>query len=243
MRRISVVFIALGTVMAALAGCGGSSQKPAALSSGGSSTSTTPSASVSTGAGSSSPSPAATTATTATSATSASVAAGDLSLPADVKLVFDIKPTGDALKDAAVQGWTDEMRALYKAILLGVSDPSSPLIADYTMGNGMNSIVTWINEFKKGNYGVTGTDRYYDIRVLETSTAAGGQGAKITYCEDESKFFGTDKATGKTLLTPVTLKDYSRVTVTVTKNLKTGTWLDGYYSATQGDQQCRTLAG
>lgn len=135
------------------------------------------------------------------------------------------------------------MRALYKAILLGVSDPSSPLIAHYTMGNGMNSMVAWINGYKQGNYGATGTKRYYDIRVLETSTAAGGQGAKITYCEDESKFFDTDKATGKTLTTPVTLKDYSRVTVSVTKDLKTGTWMDGYYTETQGDQQCRTLAG
>jgi hypothetical protein len=107
----------------------------------------------------------------------------------------------------------------------------------------MNSMVTYINEYKQGNYGVTGTDHYYDIRVLETSTAAGGQGAKITYCEDASKFFGTDKATGKTLTTPVTLKDYSRVTVSVTKDHKTGIWVDGYYTETQGDQQCRTLAG
>jgi hypothetical protein len=136
------------------------------------------------------------------------------------------------------------MRALYKAILTGwVTDPNAPLIAHYTTGSGMNSMVTWIDEYKKGNYGVTGTKRYYDIRVLETSTAAGGQGAKITYCEDESRFFGTDKATGKTLTTPVTLKDYSRVTLNVTKNLKTGTWMDGYYVETQGDQQCRTLAG
>lgn len=237
MRRISAVCVAFGMAVTALAGCGGSSQKPAALSSGGSSTPTTPSASVSTGTSSSSPAPVPTT------ATSSPVAADDLSLPADVKLVFDVKPTGDALKDAAVQGWTDDMRAIYKAILLGVSDPSSPLIAHYSIAGGMNSVVAYINEYKQGNYGVTGTDHFYAIQVLETSTAAGGQGAKITYCEDQGKFFGTDKATGKVLTTPVTLKSYSRVTVTVTKNRTTGTWMEGYYNSTQGDQQCRTLAG
>lgn len=234
MRRISIVSVVLGTTMIALTGCGGTSQKPAALNSGAALTSTAQSTSTSAETSTSSPSPA---------ATSSSATAVDLSLPADVKLVFDIKPTGDALKDAAIQGWTDDMRALYKAILLGDTDPSSPLIADYAMGNGLNSMIFWINGYKKADYVATGTKRYYDIRVLDTSTASGAEGATITYCDDESKFFDKDKVTGQVHTTQVSLKDYSRITVILGKNPKTGTWMDGNYSEKQGDQQCRTLAG
>jgi hypothetical protein len=234
MRRISVISIVLGTTMIALAGCGGSSQKPAVLNSGTASASSASSTPTSAATSTSSPSP------TAASSTTGGV---DLSLPADVNLVFDVKPTGDPLKDAAVQGWTDDMRALYKAIMLGDTDPNSPLIANYAMGSGLNSMVFWISGYKKADYVATGTKRYYDIQVLDTSSASGAEGATITYCDDESKFFDKDKATGQVHTTQVSLKDYSRITVILGKNPKTGTWMDGNYSEKQGDQQCRTLAG
>jgi uncharacterized protein YceK len=176
----------------------------------------------------------------ATPSTSAAASADappvDLTLPPDVKLVFDIKPTGNAVEDKILQDFANTSRAQYKAVF--DNQPRGLLPHLYTADAGLVSMVDYVLSKQKSGTVVTGTKRYYKVKVSERNALA----ARVTYCEDETRFFGKVRTTGKVLRTVPNPKDYALVKVTVRRNAKTGIWQQIAYLPTKGARQCMSAA-
>ncbi len=215
--RIRLAAVILAASATLVAGCSGGSEgdKDAAFTPGGTTTSPTASPSASPGT------------------TTAPV---DLSLPPDVKLVFDIKPTGDPVEDKILQDFADANRAKYKAVFN--NRPDDPLARLYSADRGLTSMVDYLRGKHARGTVVTGTKRYYDFEISDRNAIA----ARVTYCEDESRFSGKVRKTGQVLSSPPEPDDYSLVRVTVRMNAKTGIWQQVDYLPQQGARQCQRPA-
>ena len=114
-----------------------------------------------------------------------------VTLPADVKNVFEPESTGDPKKDEILADNQRRIDALSDAILKG--DPKSPALAVYNKDEILVGASTWVQSFLDAGMSYTGTTRYFDRRVnlVDDKTAT------LVYCADETKAVNTDRKTGK----------------------------------------------
>ncbi|MFI1414864.1 hypothetical protein ACH4Y0_33775 [Streptomyces sp. NPDC020707] len=156
----------------------------------------------------------------------------EITLPSDLKLTFETKKTGDAVKDAVLADNAERMRAVDAAIT--GTDPEGEALAYYNTGKAREAALTWVKQFKDANASLTGEARYYDRTVtLKSETEA-----LLSFCADESKGFSKDKETGKADKTPATKNSYVHYNTRLDKN-SAGTWQTSQIISTRGAAQCQ----
>jgi hypothetical protein len=138
---------------------------------------------------------------------SASDAAGvdrpDVSVPKDLKLVFDFDEPSDAKHAAALADAENYVKAMYHGI--AAQDPNDPAYQFYSDGQAEKYVKSQIQTWVKGGWAPTGTDQYYDA---ETTTLTGGKRVLVTFCENQGKAYSKDVKTGKILRGEENLDSY-----------------------------------
>ncbi|PSJ27002.1 hypothetical protein B7P34_19950 [Streptosporangium nondiastaticum] len=114
-----------------------------------------------------------------------------ITLPDDVKHVFEPRSTGDARQDAVLADNERNIISEDDAILRG--DPRSTALSFYNTGSALAGAVDWVKKFLDADLTLTGTTRYYNRHVK----LDGDKKATLTYCGDESKAFNKNRKTGK----------------------------------------------
>jgi len=236
--KMLMTAVAVAVVLPVTA-CGGGSQPPAKLSNGASSTG----ASAATTSAIASPTPAtASSSTSASTAPSTSAAAGglpDLTLPSDVTLQFNLPKTGDPAKDAALQGLVQAEEAKYKATETGLIN--GPLVDDFYIVDGPRMVEQYLVRKQQAGTTVTGTNVYYDWTF--TGGSADHTAYQITYCEDQNKLLGKNRATGQAVPQSSGLAQILSFKVNMIVDKKDGRWKAGYYDWKSGDVTCQAAEG
>lgn len=143
---------------------------------------------------------------------SASATAGgdrpDVSVPSDVKLVFDFDQPSDAGQAAALGDAQNYLRALNHGIVK--QDPNDPAYQYYAGGQAAKYAKQQIEAWVKGGWTPTGTDRFYKSDV---TPLGGGKRVLVRFCENQAKFYSKEIKTGKVLYTAENLDSYLKYSV------------------------------
>ncbi|MEW2453039.1 hypothetical protein [Streptomyces albus] len=138
----------------------------------------------------------------------------DITLPEDIKLVFDWKQPDDPEKAAALDGAADYMRALMHGTVK--QDPKDPLLAEHVvpLQTAEEYAAALIKAHVDGGATVTGTDRYYRESVGDV---VDGKLAEVSFCVDQSKLYSKKIKSGKIKYTEKSASSYMRYTVVMQK--------------------------
>lgn len=136
----------------------------------------------------------------------------DVSLPADMNLVFDWGKPKDKNEAAAMEDAGNCLRSIYRGVDKRTTKDAA-LIA-YATGEGLHYGEVQINEWIKGGWTATGTRLHYDAT---TRSASNGSSVEVAFCSDASKFFGKEVKTGKVLKTKPSLKDFGYYKIIMVK--------------------------
>jgi hypothetical protein len=102
--------------------------------------------------------------------------------------------------------------------------------AEIAQASAYRSVEGYVNQ----GYSITGTDRYYAPEItVHNDTAI------LTYCSDESKYFGKVRKTGKILTTPVDINSYV-FHITHLKRNPAGVWQTTYVDTQRGASRCES---
>ena len=95
-----------------------------------------------------------------------------VTLPSDVKNVFDGWEAGDAAKDAVLTDVTHRINATDAAIV--AADPESDALRFYYEGEALAGAATWVKGYVDDGRSITGTVRFYDpdLVMVDKDTAA-----------------------------------------------------------------------
>ncbi|MEV7785631.1 hypothetical protein AB0O72_09550 [Streptomyces sp. NPDC088106] len=143
----------------------------------------------------------------------------DVSLPADMNLVFDWKKPKDKNEAAAMDDAANFFRAIYRGVDKRTAKDAS--VAAYATGDGLQYAETQINAWIDGGWTATGTLRHYDVT---TRSAANGKSVEVAFCADAGKFYGKEIKTDKVLKTEPNIADYDHYKIIMIK-YPTGTGL------------------
>lgn len=116
----------------------------------------------------------------------------DLSLPKDLKLVFDWDKPQD--KDEAAAA--DDARHFVQSIYKGVAEQSAkdPAVTAYATGEGLSYARTQVRSRVDAGLTSTGTRRHFRE---QTRKAPNGDAVEVSFCVDSGKFFSKEVKTGK----------------------------------------------
>ncbi|MFG2678247.1 hypothetical protein [Streptomyces sp. NPDC048392] len=172
------------------------------------------------GAGESSSTPSASASASASGAADAD--RPDVSLPEDLKLVFDFERPSDTDQAAALEDAANYIRALNHGIT--EQDVKDPAYSFYSAAGASRYAESQIQEYVNGGWTLTGEDRYYQA---ETSPVGEGEKAKsilVTFCEDQSKAYGKEVKTGKVHRTEESLASYQRFNLLMAPQQDSPVW-------------------
>ncbi|MEU4982685.1 hypothetical protein [Streptomyces sp. NPDC021969] len=177
--------------------------------------------------------------TGADSSTSASPSTGapdtadrpDVTLPEDMKNVFEGWKTGDATKDAPLEEAKRALGSVDDAIARG--DTKSKALGFYYQGDALISEVKWIQAWLDSSITWTGTIRYFDPQV----TLRDEDTAVVIYCADDSKAYNKDRETGKVDKTPASDSPYVLYNTRLERN-DDGVWVTTGLYTKRGHKQC-----
>ncbi|MFD8723925.1 hypothetical protein ACFV2H_39725 [Streptomyces sp. NPDC059629] len=163
--------------------------------------------------------------------TSDTPARPDITLPKDMKKVFEGWKTGDATKDAALADAERALNSVDDAIARG--DTKSKALAFYYQGDALLSEIKWVQAWLDANISWTGTIRYFDPQV----TLRDKKTAVVIYCADDSKAYNKNRKTGKVDKTSTGESPYTLYNTRLVKNDK-GVWQTTGLYTKRGHQQC-----
>ncbi|MEU0999324.1 hypothetical protein [Streptomyces tibetensis] len=129
----------------------------------------------------------------------------DVSVPKDLKLVFDFDKPSDAKQAAALSDAENYVRALKHGI--AAQDPDDPAYRFYSGAQATQYAKSQIEAWVKGGWTVYGTDKYYDEDVAAVSD---GKGVVVSFCRNQAEFYGKEIKTDKVIRTEESLDSYQR---------------------------------
>ncbi|WP_217140646.1 hypothetical protein [Streptomyces sp. AC627_RSS907] len=127
----------------------------------------------------------------------------DLSLPADMNLVFDWDKPKDKNEAAAMDDAANYLRAIYRGVDKRTTKDAA--LAAYATGDGLKYARTQIEARLEGDWTATGTRRHYQAT---TRSASNGNSVEIAFCVDSSKFYSKEVKTGKILKGTPSITDF-----------------------------------
>ncbi len=220
-RRAGVPAAAVCAAAAALllSGCGSSSGKAVAVSTG--------------IAGAQTTSPTAAASPTPTPVSDAPPAAV---LPAGFTITVDGGPTGNPQKDAVLAANLSFYQAEYQAI--GRQNAHDSLYQEWTgrasaMFDAQTATETYIQKFVTRGIGVSGTLRIYD----EVVSAITGKQAQLHWCEDQTLTYAKNLSTGKVEYTKPSRSDFTYYQSIQQQNSQ-GRWITTAIQGSEGDSRC-----
>ncbi|MEU2399042.1 hypothetical protein ABZ767_30100 [Streptomyces pseudogriseolus] len=148
----------------------------------------------------------------------------DVSLPADMKLVFDWDKPEDNNEAAAMDDAANYVRAIYHGIDKRTTDDAA-LVA-YSKGQGLTYGQTQINARLEGGWTATGTRRHYQATTRSTPA---GDAVEVAFCVDSTKFYSKEVKTGKVIKGTPSLTDFDHFKIIMVK-APTG---DGLWQASE----------
>ncbi|MFE1992836.1 hypothetical protein [Streptomyces parvulus] len=146
----------------------------------------------------------------------------DVSVPSDLKLVFDFEKPSDADEAAALGDAANYIRALNHGIT--EQDAKDPAYGFYSAAGATHYAESQITEYVDGGWTLTGEDRYYQA---ETDPVGEGKKAKsvlVTFCEDQSKAYGKEVKTGKVQRTEESLASYQKFSLLMAPQQDSPVW-------------------
>ncbi|MDT9700844.1 hypothetical protein [Streptomyces sp. P17] len=172
-----------------------------------------------------------------TASAAADVERPDVSLPKDLKLVFDFEKPADADEAAALDDAANYIRALNYGIT--EQDPEDPAYKFYSGAGAARYAKSQIESYVDGGWTVTGEDRYYRA---ETDAAGGSKAAKtvlVTFCEDQSKAYGKEVKTGKVQRTEESLASYQKFSILMASQQDSPVWRAQQITVAGKAEECR----
>ncbi|UIX31602.1 hypothetical protein [Streptomyces sp. GQFP] len=130
-----------------------------------------------------------------------------MSVPSDVKLVFDFDAPSDANSAAALTNAENYIRALIHG--MAQQDPEDPAYKYYSEGLAAQYAKSQIQTMVKGGWTVNGTDEYYNAEA----TTLSNKNIVVTFCRNQAEFYGKEVKTGKILRTEESLASYEKYTL------------------------------
>ncbi|MCH5676135.1 hypothetical protein [Streptomyces gilvus] len=158
---------------------------------------------------------------------STSDAAGDIkrpsmNFPSDFEMVFNDTKPSDTQAAAALSDAENFVRAVNYGIVQ--QDPENAAYKFYSTPGGTAQAYAkkQIKQYVDGGWTVTGVQRYSRSKVDMTSD---GNRASVSFCDDDSKFYGKEVKSKKILKTQPSDKDYYffEIVMTTSKEAK-GLW-------------------
>jgi len=172
--------------------------------------------------------------TASASPTATGVGRPTITLPADVKDVFEGGTTGDAVKDAILADNQGFVMAIDDGVVKGSG--TTDALVFYSSGKGLTNSITYIKGFVDKGITLSGTVRYFDRKVTLLSDGH----AALLYCSDESNAFPKSRKTGKVDKSSSS-GDKSRHYVFYNTDLKKnadGVWQTDNITSIRGGKQC-----
>ncbi|GJF34973.1 hypothetical protein KNE206_76730 [Kitasatospora sp. NE20-6] len=161
--------------------------------------------------------------------------APEVVLPADLKVTLQFPGTGDAGKDAVAQTLTYALRAYNGAFAAG--DAKNAAFVYAWDGMARPYMANIIGQLVQRNQTITGETRYYS----PTFTITDATHAAAAYCEDQSKGYPKDKASGKVLTSTPSVRDYTEWNLGLEKSSQ-GVWRVTQALGEKGSTQCQQKA-
>ncbi|MGP3922484.1 hypothetical protein [Streptomyces sp. 8N616] len=164
-----------------------------------------------------------------------SVKRPDVSVPKDLKLVFDWDEPSDPKQAAALGDAANYIRAIMHGVVK--QDVNDPAYGFYSTSGAekyaQSQIQTWVD----GGWTATGTNVFYDP---STAPAAGGKAVLVSFCNNQAKAFSRKISTGKIHYTKESIKSYSRYRILMAKPpTEKGVWRAGEITVEGEAEQCR----
>lgn len=155
-----------------------------------------------------------------------------ITLPGDVKNVFEDSQTGDPKKDAVLADNAHGINAIDEAITSG--DTKRPGLKFYLKDAGLLSALEYIQTYYDAGVTFTGTTRYYNRKVTFLKDGS----ALVNYCSDESKSNSVNKKTGEVKKNNPGPRNYGYYTERLEKN-ELGVWQSTKTISTDGGEKCQ----
>ncbi|MEU0193086.1 hypothetical protein ABZ250_24930 [Streptomyces afghaniensis] len=127
----------------------------------------------------------------------------DLSLPKDLKMVFDFNKPSDTDEAAALDDSANFIRALKHAIV--AQDPNDSAYRFYSRAGAAKYAKSQIEAWVKGGWTATGRDQYYDATTSKSDDA---EAVLVTFCRNQAKSYSKDVKTNKIHYTKESLDSY-----------------------------------
>ncbi|WBB62970.1 hypothetical protein O7599_10755 [Streptomyces sp. WMMC500] len=136
--------------------------------------------------------------------------APDVSLPEDMKLVFDWDEPSKPDHAVAQRDAANYIRSIYRGV--AEQEPKDPAAQFYSRDQALTYAQDQIQAYVDGGLTATGTERYYQAEVRSYGTTVG-----ISFCVDQSKIFGKKIKTDEVLRTEESSASYLFYQVSMAK--------------------------
>ncbi|MFJ9565615.1 hypothetical protein ACIRQQ_36950 [Streptomyces fuscichromogenes] len=160
-----------------------------------------------------------------------------MSFPSDFEMTFDITKPSNAQEAAALSDAENFVRAINYGIIR--QDPEDAAYKFYSTVGGTAQAYAkkQIKQYVDGGWTVTGVQRYSQGKV---DLAADGKRASVSFCDDDSKFYGKEVKSKKILKTSPSDKDYYyfQIVMTASQEAK-GLWTAGDIEVQTEATQCK----
>ncbi|MFE3164301.1 hypothetical protein [Streptomyces sp. NPDC059224] len=154
--------------------------------------------------------------------TAANIHRPTMTFPSDFEMVFDITRRSGEKEAAALADAENFVRAVNYGIVR--QDPEDAAYKFYSAaGSSAQSYAKkQIKQYVDGGWTVTGVQRYSQGKV---DLAADGKRASVSFCDDDSKFYGKEVESKKILKTSPSDKDYYYFEIVMTASQEApGLW-------------------
>ncbi|MER6137814.1 hypothetical protein [Streptomyces sp. NPDC001815] len=118
----------------------------------------------------------------------------DVSLPADMDLVFDWDKPKKKNEAAAMDDAANYIRAIYRGIDKRTTKDAA--LAAYSTGEGLTYAKTQVDRRGEGGWTATGIRRHYEASTRSTTN---GNSVEVAFCVDSNKFYSKEIKSGKVL--------------------------------------------
>ncbi|MFC8661601.1 hypothetical protein [Streptomyces sp. NPDC057199] len=160
-----------------------------------------------------------------------------MTFPSDFEMVFDRTEPSDTKEAAALNDAENFVRAINHGIVQQNAEDAAYKFYSDAQGNAQTYAKKQIQQYIDGGWTVTGTQRYSGAKV---ALASGGNRASVSFCDDDSKFYGREIKSKKVLKTKPSDKDYYffEIVMTTSKESK-GLWTAEAVEVQKEATQCK----
>ena len=126
-----------------------------------------------------------------------------LAMPAGVKVAFDLSAPNNSVQAAALSGAADFIQSIDHAVVK--QNANDPGLRGYAAGGALAYGQNFVRENVGQKLTLSGTDRYYEPVF---GAAGGATTVEVTLCNDQSKLYSKEVATGKVDVTGASDRNY-----------------------------------